>query len=173
MSADLRFTLLFLLLIAVAAFIARLVISRRSDDPAIEEILTEIVPVLNDPAALHRKVARDFRKMRIRGAGTIVDITAKPGTEIVRVRDRVTVETGGVTGERDIVYELAFMHPDTLDDARVGQYVEFTGILINVMGGSGTPVLTVDPGEILHIGDGPPDAAGRSDEDAPEAEDEP
>jgi hypothetical protein len=50
--------------------------------------------------------------------------------------------------------------------------VAFTGILIDITGGTGTPVITADPGEILYIGDCPPDAEGSEDEDEPEAGDE-
>jgi hypothetical protein len=165
---DTKFTLLFFLFVALAAFITKRMMSSRDDNPGIEDIVSEIIPILNDPAALHRKVARDLRKKRIRAAGAITDITTSPRMEIVRVRDRVAVQTGGMAGERDVIYELAFMHPDTLDDAGVGQYVEFTGLLIDIAGGSGTPVITVNPGEILYIGDEPPDAAGRRDEDSPD-----
>jgi hypothetical protein len=168
---DLNFTLFFLLLAAVAGFIAKRLIGRSDDEPAIEEIISEIVPFLNDPAALHRKVARDLRQRRIRGGGTIIDITPTRRTEIVRIRDRVAVETDGAAVERDVVYELAFMRPDTLDEAGVGQYVEFTGILIDITGGTGTPVITADPGEILYIGAGPPDGAD-ADEEPPDTGDE-
>ena len=85
---DLNFTLFFLLLAAVAGFIAKRLIGRSDDEPAIGEILSEIIPFLNDPAALHRKVARDLRQRRIRGAGKIIDITPTRRTEIVRIRDR-------------------------------------------------------------------------------------
>ena len=161
---DLNFTLFFLLLAAVAGFIAKRLIGRSDDEPAIEEILAEIIPFLNDPAALHRKVARDLRQRRIRGSGKIIDITPTRRTEIVRIRDRVAVETDGAAVERDVIYELAFMRPDTLDDAGVGQYVEFTGILVDITGGTGTPVITADPGEILYIGAGPPDGADADNE---------
>lgn len=169
---DLNFTLFFLLLAAVAGFIAKRLIGRSDEEPSIEEILSEILPFLNDPAALHRKVARDLRQRRIRGGGTIIDITPTQKTEIVRIRDRVAVKADGAAVERDVIYELAFMRPDTLDDAGVGQYVEFTGILIDIMGGTGTPVITADPGEILYIGAGPPDAEGPEDEDLPDTDDE-
>ena len=66
------------------------------------------------------------------------------------------MEADGAAFERDVVYELAFMRPDTLDDAGVGQYVEFTGILIDITGGTGTPVITADPGRSSTSGPGRP-----------------
>jgi hypothetical protein len=52
----------------------------------------------------------------------------------------------------------------------VGQYVEFTGILIDISAGTAVPVLSVDPGEILYIGDIPPEAMLPEDDDPSDAE---
>gem|GEM_PF-4451704 len=152
-----QFILLFFIFVAVAAFIAKHLMSRRDERPGIEEIVSEIIPILNDPAALHRKVVRDLRGMRMQASGEIVDIVSDRKGEIIRIRDRVAADEGGMGSERDVVYELLFMFPDTLDDAGPGLYVEFTGLLIDITAGTGMPVITVDPGEILYIGDGPPD----------------
>jgi hypothetical protein len=162
---DVKFTLLFFLFIAVAAFIAKRVIGRTDQSPTIEEIMSEIVPIIADPAALHRKVVRDLRHRRIHGAGTITDIEPSQKTVIIRVRDRVAIEAAGAALERDIVFELRFIRPDEPDAAGVGQYVEFTGILIDITAGTAVPVLSVDPGEILYIGDVPPEAILPEDDD--------
>lgn len=163
-----RFIALLLFLVAVVAFVMKRVMDRRDETPDIEEILAEILPFLDDPAALHRKVARDLRKRRIRGAGTIIDIMPTPTAEVVRVRDRAAVEIGGAAVERDVIYALGFMRPDTLDDVGLHRYVEFTGILMDITAITGTPLITVDPGEILYIGDGPADEVGPEDEEFPE-----
>ncbi len=168
---DVEFTLLFFVLIAVAAFIAKKVIDQRDESPTIEEIISEIVPILSDPAALHRKVARDLRHRRIHGAGTITDIEAAHSTVIVRVRDRIAAEAAGTTSERDIVFELQFIRPDDPDEAGVGRYVEFTGILIDITAAGGMPVLSVAPGEILYIGDVPPEGEQPGDDEPPETAD--
>jgi hypothetical protein len=165
---DVEFTLLFFLFIAIAAFIAKRMIAQGVQSPTIEDIVSEIAPILNDPAALHRKVTRDLSYKRIHGKGVIADIETSPETVTIRVRDRVAAESAGAASQRDVVFELAFMRPDEPDEAGVNQYVEFTGILIDITAGGGTPVLTVEPGEILYIGDGPPDAAGFDDEDPPD-----
>jgi len=163
---DVTFTLLFFFLVAVAAIIAKGMMAQGSRYPTIEEIVSEIAPILYDPVALHRKVARDLRNSRIAGAGTITDIRTSPETVILTLRDRVTAEIDGGASVRDVVFELMFMRPDDPDAAGINQYVEFTGILIDITAPGGTPVLTVAPGEILYIGDGPPDAAGPPDEDS-------
>lgn len=164
---DLRFTLLFFLLIAVVAFITRRMMNRYDNSAAVEEIVSEIIPLLNDPTALGRKYARDLRNRRILGSGTIFDISTTSKAQIIRVRERIAVETDGMTTERDVVFDLSFMHPDTLDDAAPGRYVEFTGILTGVTGRAGTPLLAVDPGEILFIGDRPTDDDDGGQEDGP------
>lgn len=165
---DVEFTLLFFLFIAIAAFIAKRMIAQGGQSPTIEEIISEIAPILNDPAALHRKVMRDLSHKRIHGKGVIADIETSPETVTIRVRERITAEADGACLKRDVVFELLFMRPDDPDEAGVNQYVEFTGILIDIRAGGGTPVLTVEPGEILYIGDGPPDDTGSDDEEIPD-----
>jgi len=166
MPVDVKFALLFLFLIAVAAVITKRLMGHSGRSLTTEDIVSEITPILNDPPALGRKVARDLRHSRIAGAGTITGIRTSPETVILTLRDRVTAEIAGAASVRDVVFELMFMRPDDPDDAGINQYVEFTGILIDITAPGGTPVLTVAPGEILYIGDGPPDAAGPPDEDS-------
>jgi hypothetical protein len=154
---NVEFALSFFIVIAVAAFIVKRMMSRSDEPSSVEEIISEAFPFINDPAALHRKFVRDLRGNRIYGAGTITDITTTPETVTIEVRDRAYPETVGGIAECDVVFELLFARQDAPDEAGVDQYVEFTGILIGISAKQGTPVLAVDPGELLYVGDEPSD----------------
>jgi hypothetical protein len=153
---DIQFTLLFFLFIAVAAFIAKRMMAQGGRSSAAEDIVEQIAPFLSDRAALRIKVARDLRGKRIDGAGRIADVRAFPETVVIVIRARVDVQTAGTAIEQDVVFDLTFIRPDEPDEAGMGRYVEFTGILADVTAPGGTPVISVEPGEILYIGDGPP-----------------
>jgi hypothetical protein len=164
-----EFTLIFLAAIAVAAFIVKRMLNRRDEPPTVQEIVSELLPFINDPAALHRKFTRDLRRARIYAAGTITDITTTPETVVIEVRDLVFPQTAGGVTETHVIFDLLFQREDAPDDVDVDQYVEFTGVLIDVAVKHGAPVLTVDPGELLHIEDEPPDALGAEAEEPPDS----
>ena len=162
---NVEFALSFFIVIAAAAFIVKRMMSRDDEPSSVEEIVSEVFPFVNDPAALHRKFVRDLRGKRIYGAGTITDIATTPQTVTIEVRDRAYPETTWGIAECDVVFELLFARQDAPDEAGVGQYVEFTGILIGIAARQGTPVLAVDPGELLYMGDEPSDDVEDENED--------
>jgi hypothetical protein len=163
---NVQFTLIFLAIIAVVAFIAKSILSRGDEPPTVDEIVSEILPFINDPAALHRTFVRDLRRRRIYGAGTITDITTTPKTVTIELRHRVYLEASGGVVERDVILELIFGRADAPDEADVDDYVEFTGIIIDMTARHGTPVLGVDPGELLYIGEEPSETPQSEEEDA-------
>ncbi len=163
---NIEFALSFLITIAVAAFIVKRILNRSEEPPTVEEIVSEILPFIDDPAGLRRKFVRDLRRRRMYGAGTITDITTRLETVTFELRHRVYLQTAGGSVERDVIFELIFGRADAPDEADVDEYVEFTGIIIDITARHGTPVLGVEPGELLYIGDEPSDTPQSEGEDA-------
>lgn len=151
-----KLLIVFLLLIAVAGYLIRRAADASDEPPGIEEVVAELLPLIDDPVLFHRHVKAYLRRKRIYGQGTISALPRPvSGTLTLPLEERVTIEDNGTHREIDIRINLSFHGPDPPTEVRVGDYVEFTGILIDILPKENILVAAVEISELLYIGEKP------------------
>jgi hypothetical protein len=151
---SINFLVLFLILIIAAAYYIRKA-THTSDEPFdVEEVVGELLPLIDDRRLFRRHLKSYLARKRVFGQGTVSRFPrVEPHAVVFMLEERVAASVNGGIRETDIGIELSFYEPDAPTEVNAGDFVEFTGILLDVAVRMRSLVLSVEASEIQFIGD--------------------
>ncbi len=150
------FLALFLILIIAAAYYIRKATYTSEEPFDVEEVVGELLPLIDDQKLFRRHLKNYLARKRIFGGGTVSRFPrVGQGVVVFPLEERVSARVNGAFWETDISIELSFYEPDAPTEVNVGDYVEFTGILLDVVVRMRALALMVEASEIQYVGDEP------------------